>query len=223
MRNAPLDEAFSQIHRRGLGAPCPAQGCPSGTTPPAGRGRTWAIHPAALSRLLRGVASRDQPQGNPPYHAGSRRWTRLSLGVGHGLLFLRTLLPISRTFFDAFFRTFSARFASRDSAADQPVRHRWGLASRRLRLGAESLVFRSPVTPAGAGGTGLVPVASGDRREPHRRPGRWGSPCRLPRFGKRGCAALNVTLGVVRFLCTRRSLSAADTHRHPLNLVRAFP
>ncbi len=61
----------------------PPRGNPSGTTPPAGRGRTRAIHPAALSRLLRGVASRDQPQGNP---LGSRRWTRLFPGVGHGSL-----------------------------------------------------------------------------------------------------------------------------------------
>ena len=74
--------------------------------------RTWAIHPAALSRLLRGVASRDQPQGNPHYHSGSRRWTQLSLGVGHGSLLLRTLLLIARTFFDAFSRTFSARFGT---------------------------------------------------------------------------------------------------------------
>ena len=28
LRNAPLDAAFAQIHRRGLGAPGPAQGCP---------------------------------------------------------------------------------------------------------------------------------------------------------------------------------------------------
>ncbi len=61
----------------------PPRGSPSGTTPPRWTRRTWAIHPAALSRLGRGVASRDQPQGNP---LGSRRWTRLSPGVGHGSL-----------------------------------------------------------------------------------------------------------------------------------------
>ncbi|MDE0146098.1 MAG: hypothetical protein OXL95_09535 [Nitrospira sp.] len=69
------------------------------------------------------------------------------------------------------------------------MRRRWGSASRRLRLGAESLVFRSPVTSSGADGVGLVHVASVDPREPHRRPVRWGSPDRLPRFGHRVCAA----------------------------------
>ena len=64
----------------------PPRGAPSGATPPAGRGRTWAIHPAALSRLLRGVASRDQPQGEPHFHSVPRRCTRLTLGVGHGSL-----------------------------------------------------------------------------------------------------------------------------------------
>ena len=83
LRNAPLDVAFSQIHRRGLGVPGLAQGCPLWRHAPRWTRRTWAIHPAALSRLLRGVASRDQPQGNP---SGSRRWTRLSPGVGHGSL-----------------------------------------------------------------------------------------------------------------------------------------
>ena len=77
--------------------------------------RTWAIHPPALSRLLRGVASRDQP-----------------------------------------------------------VRHRWGLASRRLCRGAEPLVFRSHVAPSGEGGSLLVHVGSVDPREPHRRQVRWG-------------------------------------------------
>ena len=83
LRNAPLDAAVSQIHRRGLGAPGPAQGEPLWHHAPRWTRRTWAIHPAALSRLLRGVASRDQPQGNP---SGSRRWTLLAPGVGHGSL-----------------------------------------------------------------------------------------------------------------------------------------
>ena len=62
------------------------RGAPSGATPPAGRGRTWAIHPATLSRLLRGVASRDQPPERlrfaPPPAAGRG----LVPGVGHGSL-----------------------------------------------------------------------------------------------------------------------------------------
>ena len=66
-------------------------------TPRWTRGK-WAIHPVARSRLLRGVASRDQPQGNPPSHSGSRRCTRLSLGVGHGSLLPHTLAPVSRLF-----------------------------------------------------------------------------------------------------------------------------
>ena len=86
LRNAPLDEAFSQIHRRGLGAPGPAQGCPLWRHAPRWTRRTWAIHPAALSRLLRGVASRDQPLERlrfaPPPAAGRG----LVPGVGHGSL-----------------------------------------------------------------------------------------------------------------------------------------
>ena len=81
---------------------------------------------------------------------------------------------------------------ARDSAAAQPVRHRWGLASRRLCLGAEPLVLRSPVTPSGDDGAGLVHVGSRDPREPHRRRVRWGSPDRLTRFGNRVCAVGNI-------------------------------
>ena len=66
--------------------------------PPRWTWGMWAIHPAARSRLLRGVASRDQPQGNPPWHSGSRRWTRLRLGVGHGSLRRHTVVLISHTF-----------------------------------------------------------------------------------------------------------------------------
>ncbi len=166
LRNAPLVAAFSKIHRRGLGAPGPAQGCPLWRRAPRWMRRTWAIHPAALSRLLRGVASRDQPPERlrfaPPPAAGrglnSWGWSRLT--------------P-----------------ARRDSAAAQPVRRRWGSPSRRLGLGAEPLVFRSPVTSSGAGGAGLIHVGSRDPREPHRRPVRWGDPVRLTRFGNRVCAA----------------------------------
>ena len=86
LRNAPLDAAISQIHRRGLGAPGPAQGCPLWHHAPRWTRRTWAIHPAALSRLLRGVASRDQPLERlrcaPPPAAGRG----LVPGVGHGPL-----------------------------------------------------------------------------------------------------------------------------------------
>ncbi|MDE0405886.1 MAG: hypothetical protein OXI53_11325 [Nitrospira sp.] len=42
------------------------------------------------------------------------------------------------------------------------------MASRRLCLGAEALVFRSSVAPAGTGGTGLVHVGLREPREPHR-------------------------------------------------------
>ena len=59
---------------------------------------------------------------------------------------------------------------------------RWGSASRRLCLGADSLVCRSPVTSSWADGVGLVHVDSVDSREPHRPPVRWGSPGRLTRF-----------------------------------------
>ena len=197
---ARLDNAFWPLHRRGLGAPGPAQGSPLWHHAPRWTRRTWAIHPAALSRLWRGVASRDQPPEKLCIRPASRRCTRLaSRGWSR-------LTPVCR-----------------DSAAAQPVRRRWDSASRRLCLGTDPWVFRSQVAPSGEGGSLLVPVRSGDRREPHRRPGRGGGPCRLPRFGKRGCAARNVTLGIVHFLCTRRSLGAAVINRHPLNLLRAFP
>ena len=113
--------------------------------------RTWAIHPAALSRLVRGVASRDQPQERLCIRTPSRRWTRLaSRGWSR-------LTPVCR-----------------DSAAAQPVRRRWGLASRRLCLGTDPLVFRSPVTSSGAEGAGLVHVGSREPREPHRPQICWG-------------------------------------------------
>ena len=137
----------------------PPRGAPSGATPPAGRGRTWAIHPAALSRLLRGVASRDQPQEEPRFHSVPRRWTRL------GPWGWSRLTPVCR-----------------DSAANQAERRRWDSASLRLGLGADPLVVRSPGPSSGAEGVGLVPVEAGASREPHRRPGRWGAPGRLPRF-----------------------------------------
>ena len=72
----------------------PPRGAPSGTTPPAERGRTWAIHPAALSRLLRGVASRDQPQERPRYHSVPRRWTRLEF---LGLVTAHSRVPRQRS------------------------------------------------------------------------------------------------------------------------------
>ena len=72
----------------------PPRGAPSGATPPAGRGRTWAIHPAALSRLLRGVASRDQPQERPRLHSVSRRWTRLGF---LGLVTAHSRVPRQRS------------------------------------------------------------------------------------------------------------------------------
>ncbi len=76
----------------------------------------------------------------------------------------------------------------RDSAADPPGRHRWGSASRRLCLGTDPWVLRSPGTSSGAEGVGLVHVGSGDPREPHRRSVRWGSPGRLTRCGHQVCA-----------------------------------
>ena len=64
----------------------PPRGAPSGATPPAGRGRTWAIHPATLSRLLRGVASRDQPLERLRYAPPPAAGRGLVPGVGHGSL-----------------------------------------------------------------------------------------------------------------------------------------
>ena len=162
---APLCETrcWTRLFRKFTGGAWERQasprGAPSGTTPPAGHGRTWAIHPAALSRLLRGVASRDQPLERLCIRPPSRRWTRL------GPRGWSRLTPVCR-----------------DSAANQAERCRWGAASLRLGLGVAPLVFRSPVTSSGAEGAGLVPVGSGDPREPHRPPIRWGGSAGLPRF-----------------------------------------
>ncbi len=57
-----------------------------------------------------------------------------------------------------------------------------GLGLTSALSGDRSVGLPSPGTSAGVEGAGLVPVASGDAREPHRRPVRWGSPGRLPRF-----------------------------------------
>ena len=137
----------------------PTKGDPLWHQAPRWTRRTWAIHPAALSRLWRGVASRDQPPERLRFAPTSRRCTRLS---SRGW---SRLTPVHR-----------------DSAADQPVRRRWGSASRRLCRGAEPLVFRSPVTSSGADGVGLVPVGSREPREPHRPPIRWGGSACLTRF-----------------------------------------
>ncbi len=166
---ARLDNAFWPLHRRSLGAPGPAQGSPLWRHALRWTRRTWAIHPAALSRLLRGVASRDQPPERLCIRTPSRRCTRLS---SRGW---SRLTPVRR-----------------DSAAAPPVRRRWGSASRRLCRGAVPWVFRSQVAPSREGGSLFVHVASGDPREPHRRPVRWGSPGRLTRLGKRVCAAGHV-------------------------------
>ena len=111
-------------------------GTPLAPRPTRWTRRTWAIHPAARSRLLRGVASRDHPQGNPHYHSGPRRWTRLSLGGGHGSLLLHTLAPSfphSRgaccgTFFDVFARAGTAQPTNPGGVAGArpPVASAWG-------------------------------------------------------------------------------------------------
>ena len=74
-----------------------------------------------------------------------------------------------------------------------------GLGLTSALSGDRSVGLPSPGTSAGVEGAGLVPVASGDAREPHRRPVRWGSPGRLTRFGNRVCAGSNLTLCVVHF------------------------
>ena len=114
--------------------------------------------PSALSRLLRGVASRDQPQERPCFASVPRRWTRLFLGVGHGSL------PFAAT------------------AQGPTGRLRRGSASLRLYLGVDPWACGSPVAPFGKGGVSLVLVEAVASREPHRRQVRRGSPGRLSRF-----------------------------------------
>ena len=84
---ARLDNAFWPHSPSGPGSARPRLGgCPSGCTPPAGRGGPGPFTPLRCPGCWRGVASRDQPPENPPVHSGSRRWTLLSPGVGHGSL-----------------------------------------------------------------------------------------------------------------------------------------
>ena len=124
----------------------PPRGAPSGTPPPAERGRTWAIHPATLSRLLRGVASRDQPQERPRYHSVPRRWTRLEF---LGLVTAHSRVPRQRS---------------------SPTREAsLGLCLPSALSGDRAVglsVARAP--SSGAEGAGLVHVEAVASREPHR-------------------------------------------------------
>ena len=62
--NAPLDAAVWPIHRRDLGAPGPAQGrCPSGATPPAGRGGSGPFTPLRGPGCCEGSPAVTTPKG----------------------------------------------------------------------------------------------------------------------------------------------------------------
>ena len=110
--------------RPGSARPRRGEVLPSGGTPPAGRGRRGPFTPLRCPGFGEGSPAVTNPQKSP-------RFLTRSFATGRGLNFWGLVTAHSRR---------------RDSAADQPVRRRWGSASRRLCLGADSLVCRSPVT-----------------------------------------------------------------------------
>ena len=120
---ARLHNAFWPIHRRGLGAPGPDQGCPLWLRAGRWTRRACAIHPAALSRLSRGVASRDQPQERDRFTLPHATERRLLPGVGPGSLFAHF---VGAHWILQFCTLFLRLVATRDSAAGPPVRRRWG-------------------------------------------------------------------------------------------------
>jgi len=129
----------------------PPRGNPSGSTPPAERRGRGPFTPLRCPGCCEGSPAVTNPRRNLVV-TRSRAAARGLNSWGWS-----RLTPVVR-----------------DSAAAPPGRRRWGSASRRLCLGVEPWVLRSPGTSSGAEGVGLVPVGSGDPREPHRPPIRWG-------------------------------------------------
>ena len=166
----------------------PPRGNPSGATPPAGRGGPGPFTPLRGPGCGEGSPAVTTPKGTLIITRVLAAGRGSVLGVVTARSFGTRWRPVSRMLRAHVAALFGRICASRDRAVDQPVRPRWGSASRRLDLGAEALVSRSPVASSGDEGAGLVPVASDEPRDPHRRPGRWGDPDRLTRFGNRACA-----------------------------------
>ena len=127
------------------------RGAPSGATPPAGRGGPGPFTPLRCPGFCEGSQAVTNPRRNLVF-----TWFPAA-GRGLNSWGWSRLTPVCR-----------------DSAANQAGKRRWGSASLRLGLGVDPLVFRSPVTSFWAEGAGLVPVESGDAREPHRPQIRWG-------------------------------------------------
>ena len=86
--SARLNNAFWPIHRRGLGAPGPDEGCPLWRHVARWTREPWAIHPLRCPGLDEGSSAVTNPQKSPRFcDSVPRRWTRLEcLGVGHGSL-----------------------------------------------------------------------------------------------------------------------------------------
>ena len=157
--NAPLDAAFSQIHRRGQGAPGRDQGHhPSGSSPATGRGGRGPFTPLRCHGSCEG----SQAVTNPRRGCASLHLPPLDAAWSQGLVTAHSRSPRQRS--------------------SPPGRRRLGFASLRLCLGAEPWACGSHVAPSGEGGVSLVRVEAVASREPHRRQVRWGSPRRLSRF-----------------------------------------
>lgn len=157
--NAPLDAAFSQIHRSGQGAPGRYQGRrPSGSSPVAGRGGRGPFTPLRCHGSCEG----SQAVTNPRRGCASLHLTPLDAAWSQGLVTAHARSPRQRS--------------------RPPGRLRWGFVSLRLCLGADPRSCGSHVAPSGEGGVSLVHVDAVASREPHRRQVRWGSPGRLSRF-----------------------------------------
>ena len=87
--SARLDNAFWQIHRRGLGAPGPDQGCPLWHQAPRWTRRTWAIHPLRCPGFGEGSPAVTNPQKRP-------RFLTRSFATGRGLNFWGLVTAHSR-------------------------------------------------------------------------------------------------------------------------------
>jgi len=172
------------------------RGAPSGCTSCAGRGGRGPFTPLRCHGSREGSQAVTNPRGGLVCPRPSAAARGFALGLVTARSSCALFLPIFAHFLGTLWCTFLRVLPLFFGAFCEPWQRsrpiQFGSAGALPHFvlsGARTWAFRSPVAPAGAGGSRLVHVDLGDRREPHRRPGSWGGPPRLPRFGKRGCAA----------------------------------